>query len=111
MTRPDRRDAAAGAAASVPSGVVSFDAVIADPAGLHARAAAAFARVAGRRDARVHVADLDAGSAAVAGDSLLALMALGVGGGTRVRVSASGPEAREVLDELRDLIENGFDGA
>jgi len=87
---------------------LSFDAVVTNPSGLHARPAAAFARAAGRRDAKVRIADLDAGTPSVAGDSLIALMALGVHKGTRVRVTASGPEAQEALDELRALVESGF---
>jgi dihydroxyacetone kinase phosphotransfer subunit len=92
----------------VGDGAASFEAVIRNPSGLHARPAAAFVRAAGRYDARVQVADLDAGSAPVAGNSLLALMSLGVRTGTRVRVSATGPQAREAVDELRAMVEDGF---
>jgi phosphoenolpyruvate---glycerone phosphotransferase subunit DhaM len=86
----------------------AFDAVIRNPSGLHARPAAAFARAAGRFDARVRVTDLTRDAEPVAGDSLLALMALGVGPGTRVRVEATGPQAREAAEELRAMIEDGF---
>jgi PTS hybrid protein len=86
----------------------SFEAIVRNPSGLHARPAALFARAAARYDADVRVVDLDVGSEAVAGNSLLALMALGIRPGTRVRVSATGPQARPAVDELRDLIETGF---
>lgn len=104
---------AEGAVAADPAparaaGEAAFEAVIHNPSGLHARPAAAFVRAAGRFDARVQVADLDAGSAPVAGDSLLSLMALGVRPGTRVRVSATGPQAQEAVDALRAMIEDGF---
>jgi phosphoenolpyruvate---glycerone phosphotransferase subunit DhaM len=56
----------------------------------------------------VRVSDLDAGGPAVAGNSLLALMSLGVHPGTRIRVSASGPDSAAALDELRGLVEDGF---
>lgn len=85
-----------------------FEAEIRNPSGLHARPAASFARAAGRYDARVRVQDLSRDTAPVAGDSLLALMALGVGPGTRVRVTAEGPHASEALAELRAMIEDGF---
>jgi dihydroxyacetone kinase phosphotransfer subunit len=109
-------DEAAGAPAAVAparddtaaTDEASFEAVIRNPSGLHARPAAAFVRAAGRFDARVSVADLDAGTAPVAGNSLLALMSLGVRPGTRVRVAASGPQAREAVDELRAMVEDGF---
>lgn len=87
---------------------VAFEAVVTNPSGLHARPAAAFARTAGRFDARVRISDLDTGSASVAGDSLISLMALGVRQGTRVRVTATGRQARQVADELRGLVEGGF---
>jgi dihydroxyacetone kinase phosphotransfer subunit len=86
----------------------SFEAEIRNPSGLHARPAAAFARAAGRWDAHVSVTDLSRDVPSAAGDSLLALMALGVGPGTRVRVSASGPQADAALQELRAMIEDGF---
>ncbi|PVW04663.1 HPr family phosphocarrier protein [Microbacterium sp. Gd 4-13] len=85
-----------------------FDAVIDNPSGLHARPAALFVKAASRHDAIVELADLDRGGPPVPGRSLIALMALGVRPGTRVRVSASGPEARAALDELRALVEDGF---
>lgn len=94
--------------ASPGSGERSFEAVINNPSGLHARPAATFVKAASRHDADVRLADLTAGSDEVSARSLLALMALGVRQGSRVRVSASGPEARAALDELRTLIDDGF---
>ena len=89
-------------------GTLSFEAEVVNPSGLHARPAATFVKTATRYDADVRIRDLDAGSDEVSGRSLLALMALGVRQGARVRVSASGPQARAALDELRALIEDGF---
>lgn len=86
----------------------SFEAVVTNPSGLHARPAAAFVRAAGRHDADVRVSDLDTGAAPVAGNSLLALMSLGVHTGTRIRVTATGRDARAAVDELRALVEDGF---
>ncbi|MFJ4037836.1 dihydroxyacetone kinase phosphoryl donor subunit DhaM [Microbacterium sp. NPDC090007] len=88
--------------------VASFEAVIVNPSGLHARPAATFVKAASRYDADVRIVDVDAGSDEVSARSLLALMALGVRQGARVRVSATGPQARQVLDELRALIDDGF---
>lgn len=86
----------------------SFEARIVNPSGLHARPAATFVKAASRYDADVRIVDLDAGGDEVSGRSLLALMALGVRQGARVRVSASGPQAQQALDELRTLIDDGF---
>ncbi len=65
-------------------------------------------KAASRYDADVRIVDLDTGGDEVSGRSLLALMALGVRQGARVRVSASGPQAQQALDELRALIDDGF---
>ncbi len=89
-------------------GEVSFETTVVNPSGLHARPAATFVKAASRFEADVRIADLDAGSEAVSARSLLALMALGIRQGARVRVSATGPEARSALDELRALIDDGF---
>ncbi|MFS0733474.1 dihydroxyacetone kinase phosphoryl donor subunit DhaM [Microbacterium sp. 1P10UB] len=89
-------------------GELSFEAVIRNPSGLHARPAASFARAAGRFDARVTLTDLGSQMAPVAANSLLALMAMGIGRGAKVRVTATGREARAALDELRGMIEDGF---
>jgi dihydroxyacetone kinase phosphotransfer subunit len=86
----------------------SFEAVVTAPSGLHARPAAALVKAASRHDAEVRIADLETGTDEVSGRSLLAVMALGIRQGSRVRVSASGPEAEAAIDELRALFADGF---
>ncbi|MFF0911375.1 dihydroxyacetone kinase phosphoryl donor subunit DhaM [Microbacterium enclense] len=97
-------------AASAPpvEDALSFEATVVNPSGLHARPAATFVKTASRYDADVRIADLDAGGEEVSARSLLALMSLGVHRGARVRVRATGPQARAALDDLRGLIEDGF---
>ena len=87
---------------------LSFEAVVINPSGLHARPAATFVKAASRYDAEVRIADLETGADEVSGRSLLALMALGIRQGSRVRVSAAGPQAQAALDDLRALIDDGF---
>lgn len=91
-----------------PPGTASFDAVLCNPSGLHARPAALFVKTVARHDARVQVRDLDTGKGPVSAKSLVALMALGVGQGAHVRIDAEGTDAAAVLDELRSLIDDGF---
>lgn len=86
----------------------SFEAVIVNPSGLHARPAATFVKTAAKFDALVEIENVDQGSGPVSAASLLALIALGIGRGARVRVRARGREAQPAVDALRALVEGGF---
>ncbi len=74
--------------------------------GMHVRPAGLFAKTASRFDADVEV-DKDGNT--VSGKSIMALMTLEATCGTVLKVTATGPEAKEVLDELAALIERKFD--
>jgi phosphocarrier protein HPr len=74
--------------------------------GLHARASARFVRTAECFDAEIKVSR---DGSVVSGDSIMGLMMLGAGPGSTILVSASGKQAREALDALAKLVENGFD--
>jgi len=74
--------------------------------GLHARASARFVRTAECFDAHVQV--LKDGTA-VNGDSIMGLMMLGAGPGSTILVQASGKQAREALEAIVELVNNGFD--
>lgn len=73
--------------------------------GLHARAAAAFTKVAGRYRAEVMV-EVDGTS--VDGKSLLGLLTLGASRGKRIRLLARGEMAEEVVAALAALVEGRF---
>jgi phosphocarrier protein HPr len=45
----------------------------------------------------------------VAGNSIMGLMMLGAGPGATILVHASGKQAREALDAITILVNNGFD--
>ena len=74
--------------------------------GLHARAAARFVKLAETFDADVRVAK---DGLEVGGTSILGLMMLAAGLGSKVVLEASGPEATPALDALCGLIARGFD--
>ena len=74
--------------------------------GMHVRPAGLFAKVASRFNADV---DVEKDGKVVPGKSIMALMTLEAGSGTRLRVTASGPQSREVLDELEALFARKFD--
>ena len=74
--------------------------------GMHVRPAGLFAKVASRYDANVEV---EKDGNVVSGKSIMALMTLEATCGTVLKVTASGPQAKEVLDELEALVGRKFD--
>ena len=74
--------------------------------GMHVRPAGLFAKTASRFDAEVEV---EKDGTVVSGKSIMALMTLEAVNGTVLKVTASGPQAREVLDELEALVQRKFD--
>ena len=79
--------------------------VITNQRGLHARAAARFVKCIERFEAEVTVAKKDA---VVSGVSIMGLMMLAAGPGTMIEVSATGRDARAVLDALEALVRDKF---
>jgi len=74
--------------------------------GMHVRPAGLFAKVASRYNAEV---DVEKDGNVVSGKSIMALMTLEAVCGTRLRVTARGPQEHEVLDELEALVTRKFD--
>jgi len=74
--------------------------------GMHVRPAGLFAKVASRFNAEVEV---EKEGCVVSGKSIMALMTLEAVCGTRLRVTACGPQGHEVLDELEALVARKFD--
>ena len=74
--------------------------------GMHVRPAGLFAKTASRFDADVEV---EKDGNVVSGKSIMALMTLEASCGTVLKVTASGPQAEEVLEELEALITRKFD--
>ena len=74
--------------------------------GMHVRPAGLFAKVASRYDAEIEV---EKDGNVVSGKSIMALMTLEATCGTVLKVSDSGPQAQEALDELEALVGRKFD--
>ena len=72
-----------------------------DSVDLHARPAADFVRTAMRFGASIQV---EANGRAADAKSLLTVLALGAKGGTELRLSATGDDARPALDALRERV-------
>jgi len=86
-------------------GVASRRINIVNKRGLHARASARFVQLAEQFDAEITVSK---GDVSVSGTSIMGLMMLAASPGCCITVSAGGPEARQALDALCDLVENRF---
>jgi phosphocarrier protein HPr len=76
--------------------------VVASELGFHARPAGEFVRVASRFHSDVEVSR---GGEWVSGQSVLSLLSLAAGPGTRLLVRAVGPDAEEAVATLGGLIE------
>ena len=73
--------------------------------GLHARPAAMFVRISSRYRAEVWVAKE---SEEVNGKSIMGLMMLAAGQGSKLRIRCVGPDAGKALQELEELIKSKF---
>jgi phosphotransferase system HPr (HPr) family protein len=82
--------------------------VVKNELGLHARPAGRFVSMAGRYRAEVSVAR---GDEWVSGRSVLSLLSLAAGPGTRLRVRAVGEDAEAAVAALGLLLESVADGA
>ena len=74
--------------------------------GMHVRPAGLFAKIASRFNADVEV---EKDGNVVSGKSIMALMTLEAVCGTTLKVTASGSQAKEVLEELEALVSRKFD--
>jgi phosphocarrier protein len=73
--------------------------------GLHARASAKFVQLVEKFDANVRVSR---NGESVGGDSIMGLMMLAAGIGTSITVTATGPEAKDVIAALATLVSTRF---
>lgn len=92
------REVAHGPASGRDADAVERLVTLGDPSGLHARPAAALARIAAQFAARVTIDDVDATSA-------LDLMGLALGAGSQVRIRAVGPDAARAVEAVADALE------
>lgn len=81
-------------------------AAIQNKRGLHARAAAKFAQVAGEFDAEITVTR---SGQSVSGTSIMGLMMLAAGPGTEISLDAAGADAEAALEAVCALIDAKFE--
>lgn len=85
--------------------IVERVARIVNPAGLHARPAAEFVKLASRFVADVTVAK---GDLAVNGKSIMGVMMLAAECGSQITIRAAGPDAAQAVRALTALVARGF---
>jgi len=73
--------------------------------GLHARPAAMFVRIASRHRADIWVSKE---GEEVNGKSIMGLMMLAAGQGSKLRIRCDGADADKAMEELEELIKAGF---
>lgn len=74
--------------------------------GLHARASAKFVKLAGDFDAEIEVSKDEN---TVDAQSIMGLMMLAAGIGSSITITARGPQAKEAVAALGDLVRNRFE--
>ncbi len=85
--------------------LVTRTVTISNARGLHARAAAKFVTLAERYGASV---DVVRDGQVVSARSIMGLMMLGAGKGSQLELQADGWDAKEAVDALAALVEDGF---
>lgn len=88
--------------------MISCDATITNPLGLHARAAARFVHTASAFAARIRVSR---GTKDMDGKSIMGLLLLAASQGCVITIAADGVDERAALDALCALVQRGFDEA
>jgi len=99
---PDKTDSA------VPGQGLSRELVVQNKMGIHARPAAMIVRITNKFKADVFV---EKEEEQVNGKSIMGLMMLAAGKGSKVKFIATGDDALQMLDELEQLFARKFDEA
>jgi len=93
-------------ARKAPVKALTKELVVTNKLGIHARPAALFVKTANQFVADIYV---EKDGETVNGKSIMGLMMLAAGPGSRLRVKAEGDDALRALGELEGLVERKFD--
>ena len=80
--------------------------ILTNKLGMHARPAAMFVKIVTRYEAEIVV---EKDGEEVNGKSIMGLMMLAAGCGSKLKVTAQGTDAEKVLEEIENLIAKKFD--
>lgn len=86
--------------------VIQKTIVIKNKQGLHARPAALFVQIANKFDSDITISK---GKRKVNGKSIMGIMMLEAGKGSRVVITATGDDAQQALDDLEKLLQTDVD--
>src|SRR2546430_512326 len=92
--------------ASATAQKASKELTIVNRLGLHARPSAMFVKICSRHKADIWV---EKDGEQVNGKSIMGLMMLAAGHGSKLRVICEGPDADRALQDIEDIIERRFD--
>jgi len=81
------------------------DVTVVNQLGLHARAAARFVHLATRYHAQIRVGR---NSKVMDGKSIMGILLLAAARGTTITISADGPDERDAVEALAQLVASGF---
>src|SRR5262245_39359293 len=90
---------------AAPPHTIEKEVSIVNRLGLHARPAAMFVRIASRYRSEIWVSKE---GEVVNGKSIMGLMMLAAGQGSKLRICCEGPDADKAIEELEALIKAGF---
>ena len=88
------------------SSIMTKHFLVGNKLGIHARPAAAFVKIANRFRCDIFV---EKDGEKVNGKSIMGLMMLAAGPGSRLTVHAEGPDAGKAIDEIEALLKRKFD--
>jgi phosphocarrier protein len=83
----------------------SREVAVVNQLGLHARAAARFVHLATRFHAQIRVGR---DSKVMDGKSIMGILLLAAARGTKITISADGPDERDAVEALAQLVASGF---
>ena len=90
---------------AAPAQKIEKELTIINRLGLHARPAAMFVRIASRHRAEIWVSKE---GEEINGKSIMGLMMLAAGQGSKLRIRCHGPDADKAMEELEELVKAGF---
>src|SRR5204862_930967 len=89
-----------------PIAMMTKDFLVSNKLGIHARPAALFVKTANRFTCDIFV---EKDGEKVNGKSIMGLMMLAAGPGSKLKIQANGPDAIQALTEIESLIKRKFD--